>query len=203
MNSRLVHLAMSSRIGYISSMEFDREKFKTLVLYVIWRTSAYPTFGAIKLNKVLWFSDARTFEAFGKSVSGETYIRRKFGPVPRHVDEVIDELRREQLIEVWSEPYYEFEVKRYSTHRPPDTTVFTPDELGFIDWWIKHVAEEHTAKSISEKSHDYGWRIAQDGEELPFNAYLAKRLRPPSEGEELDWALEVANEIEAKARESS
>ncbi len=180
-------------------MEFDRQKLKTLVHYVIWRAGNAPDFGAVKLNKVLWFSDARAFEAFGKLITGETYIRKKFGPVPTHVDSVLNELADEETIEIWKERFHEFQITRYAAVAPPDMTTFTVDELGFIDWWIKHVSEEHTAASISEKSHDYGWQIARDGEELPFTAFLASRIRLLREGEELEWARSIASAIQSKA----
>lgn len=179
-------------------MEFDRQKFKALVLYIIWKAGDVPGFGLTKINKVLWFSDARTFEAYGRPVTGETYIRRQFGPVPKHIDEVLDELVAEGDVRAWSEPYFEFEVKRYKAHSPPETLIFSPDELGFIDWWIKHIAEEHTAASISEKSHDYGWTLAREGEELPLRTFLAKRIREPKAGDELDWARRTAEELESK-----
>ena len=35
---------------------FDRDKFKRLVHYVIRQAGARDWFGAVKLNKVLWFS---------------------------------------------------------------------------------------------------------------------------------------------------
>ena len=176
-------------------MSYDHTKYKALVLYIVWRTGDVRDFGVTKLNKVLWFVDARAFEALGKPVTGETYIRRKFGPVPKHIDTVLDELRIDGLVQAWTEPYFEHVVQRYAAHAPPDTSMFTPEELGFADWWIKHIAKDHTAISISEKSHDYGWKIVRDGDELPLTAFLAKRIRPPMEGEELDWARQAANEI--------
>jgi Protein of unknown function (DUF4065) len=179
-------------------MIYDRNKFKALVLYVIWKTNGVKNFGAIKLNKVLWFSDARAFEALGQAITGETYLRRKFGPVPQHIDEALAELQDEGKTQSWSEPFYDFEVKRFTAHEPPDSTMFSPDELGFIDWWIRHVSHEHTASSISEMSHDYGWRIVKDGEELPYKAFLARRIRPPEDGEELNWAQSAAREIESR-----
>ena len=177
--------------------QFDKEKFKTLVLYVIWRTGDVRDFGAVKLNKALWFSDARTFEAFGKAVTGETYIREKFGPVPQHILSVLDELQRDGLIQAWREPYFEFEVTRYRAHQPPDISAFSADELGIIDWWIKHIAEEHTAGSISEASHDYAWKIAKFGEKLPYQAFLGRRIRQPRD-DELEWAKAAAEQFRSK-----
>jgi hypothetical protein len=178
-------------------MSFSSEKFKVLVLYVIWRTGEVRDFGATKLNKVLWFSDARAFEALGKSITGETYVRQKFGPVPQHINSVLTELQHEGLIQSWSEPYFDFEVSRYRAHQPPDTSAFSADELGLIDWWIKHVSEEHSAASISEASHDYAWKIAKLGEELPFHAFLASRIRQPRD-EELEWAKAAADQLGSK-----
>jgi hypothetical protein len=177
--------------------QFDKEKFKALVLYVIWRTGDARDFGSTKLNKVLWFSDARAFEAYGKSITGETYVRQKFGPVPRHILPILEELRDEGLVQTSTERHFDYEVTRYSAHQPPDIALFNADELGLIDWWVKHVNEEHTATSISEKSHDYAWKIAKMGEELPFHAFLASRVRQPRD-EELEWAKSAAEALGSK-----
>ena len=175
-------------------MELDRPKLKALVLYVIWRTSETRDFGLTKLNKVLWFSDARAFQALGKPITGETYVRQKFGPVPEHAAEIINELEAEGVVETWTEPYFDFEVKRFKAHEPADLSIFNADELNLIDWWIKTVSEHHTAMSISELSHDYGWKIAKMGERLPLYAFLAGSIRHSREGEELDWARDKAKQ---------
>ncbi|MBU1212254.1 MAG: SocA family protein [Alphaproteobacteria bacterium] len=179
-------------------MDFDRDKFKLLVHYVVWKTSDVEGFGATKLNKVLWFADARSYEVWGRSITGETYIRQQFGPVPEHITEAMGELVNEGPVQAWSQPFYDRQLIRYSTDEAPDTSAFTVDELGLIDWWIKHVAEDHSAVSISEKSHDFGWRISLRGESLPYKAFLAKRIRSPREGDELNWARRMAEEINSE-----
>jgi hypothetical protein len=178
-------------------MEFDREKFKQLVLYVIWRTSDRQDFGSTKLYKTLWFAEARANEAFGRPIAGETYIRDKFGPRPEHIRDVLEELEAEELISVWSEPFHQYTITRLRAFQPPDTTVFSADELSLVDWWIKHIDETHTAASISEKSHDYAWKIAGMGEVLPLYAFLASRIREPTD-EELNWAKEKAAKLGLK-----
>ena len=179
-------------------MSFDREKLKTLALYIIWRVGDVRDFGAIKLNKILWFCDARSYEAYGKSITGAIYIRRKFGPVPKDIEPVLDELSQSGMIRTWNEPYFDVAVKRFAAHAPPDVSAFSADELGLIDWWIKHVVEDHTAATISEKSHDYGWKIANEGEELPLKAFLAKRIREPRTPDELEWAQSTARQLAVK-----
>jgi hypothetical protein len=63
-----------------------------------------------------------------------------------------------------------------------------------VDWWIKHVAEEHTATSISDLSHNYAWNIAAMGEEIPLHAVFADRVRSPND-EELEWARTEAKRL--------
>ena len=169
-------------------MTFDKEKFKTLVLYVIWRSSGMRDFGLTRLNKVLWLSDARAFETTGKSVTGESYRRQKFGPVADHLDEILQQFRDSRQAQLWIEPYFDFEITRYTAHAPPDMSAFSGHELGIIDWWIKTISDERPAASPAGPSHDYAWQIAKMGEELPLQAFLANRIRQPREGEELDWA---------------
>ncbi len=178
-------------------MDFDPDRFKALVLYVIWRTSERNDFGSTKLYKALWFAEARANEALGRPIAGETYIRDKFGPRPKHIREVLEELQNDEQIVVWSEPYHQYTITRFRAFQPPDTTVFGAEELSLIDWWIKHIDEAHTAASISEKSHDYAWKIAAMGEELPLHAFLASRIREPND-EELDWAKEAAEKLGLK-----
>jgi Protein of unknown function (DUF4065) len=81
-------------------MQFDHNKFKALLHYIVWKAGDKDDFGATKLYKVLWFSDARAFQLEGRSITGETYVREKFGPMPRHGLSIIDELEREGAIQV-------------------------------------------------------------------------------------------------------
>lgn len=175
-------------------MPFDKEKFKALVLYIIWRAGHRVGFGAAKLNKVLWFSDARAYMLHGKPITGATYIREKRGPVPKEVMPVRAELEREGSIEIRQEPYYNHEITQFTAHAPPDISRFTPEELQIIDWWIRHIDEDHTANSISELSHDYMWEIAGMGEEIPLYAVFAPRIRAPR-GKELEWAKAEAERL--------
>lgn len=178
-------------------MTFDHEKFRSLVLYIIWKTSHRQGFGSTKLNKALWFAEARTFEAFGKPISGETFVRDKYGPRSTHLTEVCNELESNGLIEKFVERIYDYEAVRYRAFEPPATPAFTNEELGFVDWWIAFI-DKHTAASISDFSHDYGWEIAAMGEELPIYAFLASKIRAPEGEQEIEWAQKEAKRLGLK-----
>jgi Protein of unknown function (DUF4065) len=160
-------------------MQFDKAKFKLLVRYIAWKAGRRDWFGATKLNKVLWFSDARSFILSGQSITGATYIRQKYGPVPHQIMPIRAELEREGYIRIFEEG----SLVRLTADAKPDMSAFTKDELQTIDYWIEHIDKEHTAGTISDASHDYAWDIAKMGEELPFYAILANRIRDPSDQE--------------------
>ena len=168
-------------------MAFQRDKFKRLVHYVIWRAGKRDWFGAVKLNKVLWFSETKCFALTGKSITGACYIREKWGPVPKAIMPVRGELEREGAIRVWKQG----NTERATASASPDMSSFTRDEMAIVDWWVEHIATYETAGSISEKSHDYTWSIAEMGEELPMVATFATRIREPN-NEELAWGKEIA-----------
>lgn len=156
-------------------MQFDREKFKNLVVYIAWKAGRRDWFGATKLNKVLWFSEARAYVFHGSPIVGATYIREKFGPVPKQMMPIRKELEKARQIRVFQEG----SLVRITADKKPDMSQFTKTELQIIDHWIEHIDKEHTAKSISDKSHDYAWEIAREGEEVPLYAILAERIREP------------------------
>jgi len=161
-------------------MPFDREKFKALVHYIAWKAGKRDWFGATKLNKVLWFVDARLYVLTGTSATGETYIREKFGPVPKHIMPVRSELEAEGKIRVNRQD----NLVRIVATQPPNTNLFSEQELQVVNWWIDHIDGNHTAQSISDETHDYAWDIAKMGEELPLYAVLANRIREPDPKEQ-------------------
>jgi hypothetical protein len=179
-------------------MQFDRDKFKALVLYIIWRTSHTSGFGSTKLNKALWFAEARSFEAHGKQITGETFIRDRFGPRSRHLRAICLELEDQGFIEPFLEPVHDRNASRYRALSPGDTSRFSPEELAMIDWWISHISNDHTAVSISDLSHDYGWEVAAMGEPLPVQAILAKRIRQLESEDERAWAVDEIKRLSLK-----
>ena len=160
---------------------YDREKLKCLLHYVIKAAGARPKFGAVKLYKVAWFADASAYLRTGKSITGATYIREKHGPIPKDAMSIRSELVRTGAIsQMNGGEYIGWKFKALAN---PDPNCFSQDELDTVNYWIKHIDENHTATSISDESHDYGWDIASMGEELPFTAHMAERTREPNEKE--------------------
>lgn len=166
----------------VPDREFDIERLKQLFHYVIRAAGGRPGFGAVKLYKIAWFSDARAFALRGKSITGATYVREEHGPIPKVARAARSALVKSGAISE-TRGVKEYEGWRFRSLRDPGPLPFSQEEMDIVNYWITHIDEDHTAQTISEESHDYGWEIARTGEELPMVAFLASRGRRPSDVE--------------------
>lgn len=168
-------------------MNLDQEKFKRLVHYVCYKAHDPSILGAVKLNKVLWYSDYIAYFLWAKPITGEVYIKRQHGPVPKHILRALTELIREKSMVEREVEYYGYPKKEYIALTRPDISIFTPDEISLIDEMFDYVCEKHTATSISEETHDDIWKLAIIGEEIPYNTIFASKLGEIDETD-IEWA---------------
>ncbi|MDH4248011.1 MAG: Panacea domain-containing protein [Deltaproteobacteria bacterium] len=158
----------------------SEKKYIEMVHYVINKCKNPSNLGATKLNKILWFSDTFAYRSIGVSISGCAYEKRQHGPVPRGVVSVLDQLVKKQKIAV-KEPDTKYAPREFVSLSPPDTAVFSDDEREILDIVIDEITENHTAKSISDLSHDAIWNAANIGEEIPLFAVFAVAEEEPSD----------------------
>jgi hypothetical protein len=166
---------------------YDHHKFKSLVHYICWRRSNDPsTLGAVKLNKILWYSDLSAFYQLGQPITGARYIKRQFGAVPKPILPVLDELESDGVLTVKDVQHFGKKKKEYIVHQEAASDFLSADELQIVEEMIKVVSEEHTAGSISNASHDHIWKAAKDGEEIPLFTVFAQPGKITDE--EREWA---------------
>ena len=96
------------------------DKFAALVHHIV-HSCDPKQLGAIRLNKALWYIDVLAYQLRGESVTGETYRRRQFGPVPGSIMLVLDNLKSNGKIAIQQAEYaYETTMFfRWRTHTKP------------------------------------------------------------------------------------
>lgn len=162
------------------------DKLKKLTHYICDRCNDPTTLGATKLNKILWYSDRLAFLWLGKPITNETYIKKQFGPVPKHIDEVVSFLEDEgDLVEKWVRDIYP--RREYISLKEPDISVFSAEEISLVDGLIDKICNHHTATSISNASHGKIWELASIGEDIPHATIFADELGDIDE-HDIDWA---------------
>jgi hypothetical protein len=174
----------------------DESKLAELILYISQKCANDPTFGAVKLNKILCYSDFLFYAYHDRGITNVEYQRLPNGPAPRRLIPV-----REQLIKNGDLAMQEVILKNGETQkrsvnlRKPNLDVFSGAEIAMVDRMIESM-EGVTAEDVSEMSHALlGWLVADEGETIPYNSiYFAN---PPLSEEEISRARELKA---AKAR---
>jgi len=75
----------------------DKRKYKAVILFFA-NKIRNDTLGKVKLMKLLYFSDFDFFERYGKSITGDRYVRLPLGPVPEKAEDIIKEMELEGSI---------------------------------------------------------------------------------------------------------
>jgi hypothetical protein len=161
------------------------DKVKACILYACSKDDhANAKLDHIRLNKVLWYSDAASFMATGTPITGTRYVRKPHGPVAKSMSAATDELMKSGLIRrgkrfdptrgAWVDSYEYIGVDNGSVDS--ETVELTEVEKATIDRAFRGACVEHDTSSISERTHGEIWELAQNGEEIPLFLMFAERL---------------------------
>lgn len=177
-------------------MQFDRAKLIDLVHYVC-ATADPGDLGAVKLHKILYFSDMLRYLDSGSPLTGETYFKNKHGPTSRHLTQVLRTLTSQNKLSVETKDYFGYPKRAFTSLEDPDMSKFSDAEISLIDMVANFVCKKHTASSISELSHNRAWELAEPGEDLPyFTAFQMVPVEPTED--DFNWAAEEARKIADK-----
>src|SRR4029077_9662465 len=156
---------------------FDGAKFKEFMLFAADKSVDDPTFGATKLNKILFFSDFLHFGLAGSSITGATYKRKVNGPVATQLPAMAREIERTHDGNFVERPYFNLKQRRLIADRPANPLVFLDEERDLINDVIKNL-ESSNAADVSNLSHirSRAWQVAEESEVIPYTAvFLSSR----------------------------
>lgn len=174
--------------------QFHSDKFNALVHYICGTCTDLSKLNATKLNKILWLSDMLAYSNHGSPITGETYKKDKYGPVPVHINAALEQLKREKKMQVRDVPYSADRKRReFVAEGRANTSLFSKEEIELVDFVRNYICEDHTADSISALTHDDLWKMAQMGERIPYEAILAFDFIPASKND-IEWARSILTE---------
>lgn len=152
--------------------EFDSEKLKELIVYVAAKAQDDLAFGAIKLNKILYYADFAAYRQLGAPITGAAYFKLREGPAPRQLLTARNELIDEGRLQVEERRYFTYLQKRLapSPGCAPDPEFLRPEEQELVDEVIKFFWGK-SAREVSDYSHrEPGWILAEDRADIPYES---------------------------------
>ncbi|MDO8432112.1 MAG: Panacea domain-containing protein [Candidatus Binatus sp.] len=135
-------------------------------------------FGAVKLNKLLFYADVLSYQLYGQSITGQEYQALPQGPAPRRLKPVMEKMRKAGELRTQKLVVGRFAQLRPVVGRLPNLSKFTKQENDLIVRVVQRFWD-FNAKQISEESHLFlGWKLAKRGETIPYNVVLIGNRKP-------------------------
>lgn len=147
----------------------SKERLREMMLFISDRCESDPTFGAIKLNKILFFSDFFSFAERSKAITGVPYKKYSQGPVPTVLKRVRDTMEQNGELAVRKKRYQGGMQDRVVPLREPDLGIFDGRDIVMVEEVID-MLWGLSGTEVSKMSHDRAWRNASEGEVIPYEA---------------------------------
>ena len=173
----------------------DRQRLEAMILYIADKCRSQPNFGKTKLFKLLFWSEMAARGMLGKPISGWSYVKDQFGPVPQDHDEILLEMQEAGAIRIKSDFQVDEEPTRQvvlACKRPSDE-LLTQAQRHLMDRVINEFWDEG-AVQLSNKSHEDipGWEGLVKGYEVPPQLLF---LVPPGRQVDPEEAKRVIDDI--------
>lgn len=179
---------------YIGGTEIHlkMEKLEEAVHYICSICTEEDRLGAVKLNKILYYSDMIYYAKTGTSITGASYAKRQRGPAPKQIRPAMEHLRQQMRLDWKHVPVFEGARREFDAHGETNLSLFSADEIKQIDAMIRFVCDQGAA-DVSEFSHTIVWGAADIGEELPYDTFLVSYLREPDDAQLRQAAAHLAD----------
>ncbi|MDR0951007.1 MAG: DUF4065 domain-containing protein [Candidatus Ancillula sp.] len=149
---------------------FNPDKFRAVLLYILNKVGAKPNIGETALYKLLYFIDMDFYEQHGRSITGLTYIKQKFGPTPKQGEfrPAVKSMQQHEDLEVIQTKYFNNEQKKYLPLTREKLSELRADELKHIDWELDRLSDKN-ASELSDFSHqDMPWMATKIKEQIEY-----------------------------------
>ena len=162
-------------------MDFNNEKFKMVLHYIINKCGFRNTVGRTVLHKLLYFSDFNYYELYEESITNESYRKLERGPVPIHFELAVTELMDEDKIRMGKRRLPCGKVmNRYFSLKEPENDL-KEDELSVINEVIKNISHMN-GKQIGEYSlYDEPVKITADDDIIDYNLVFSRSSKDKNE----------------------
>jgi len=145
---------------------FKQETSIQAILYILQKMGG--TCDIHKCHKILYFADNEHLSKYGRSITGDNYIRMDFGPVPTCIYDLFKAVRGDSYFAVEAEEvrskYFHFvNSKDIIATALPDMNYLSGSDVEMLDKYIAELKDMDFGK-VSNLSHGYAWmNTAQNG----------------------------------------
>ncbi len=145
-----------------------------LILHIARCSEGDPTFGKVKLAKILYYADFASYRDYGQAITGASYKKLQFGPVPKDFLDILDEMENGREIYIRKEKAFPpalHDYDRVMAIREANLVQFSGRDIALVDRLIRQFWNK-SATEISDQSHGIAWQAVENNELIPYSAAL-------------------------------
>ena len=172
-----MHPPAPNRTVTYGTGDFNEPRLRELIVYIAQKSALDPGFGVTKLNKILWWSDLRSFGQMGRTITGVTYLRLPQGPVPDGIDDLRNRMAVSGDIAISNQERFGRVQQRVVPLRSPDLSDFGGKEIAIVDA-ILYEHRGETAKGVSSRSHGRMWEALPQRAPMPYESVFISDAKP-------------------------
>lgn len=132
--------------------QFQPEKLRDVLLYVLEKVGAKPNVGESTLHKLLYFIDHGYHEKFGYSITGLAYVHSPYGPTPtRSFTDIVKQMEADGELEVVTTKHFNNTQKKYLPVKKTELQELSARELEHINDTLTRFGDM-TASELTELS---------------------------------------------------
>ena len=159
----------------ISTPVLDLSKFKNILLYILERCAGKPNVGEPVLYKLLYFCDFNYYELYEEHLTGATYRKLPYGPLPQCFEMAINQMLEGKQIQRIKTKYYNKIQIRYIPLIKADLAGLKAIEKEVIDNVISQMGD-WTTTTISDYSHaDKPWKATEPNNNIEYELAFYRR----------------------------
>ncbi|MFW6377682.1 MAG: type II TA system antitoxin MqsA family protein [bacterium] len=144
-------------------------KFQELKLINMVIFFAYHGVLKTKLMKLLWYTDFLMYKKYKKSISGISYLKYKYGPVPKKFNSMLGAMESINKIEIFEEDGFNGYTKiTIESKESLNTSIFDEEEIKIMNY-VNEYFKDYGSKQIADYSHkEKGWLETEDRQEISY-----------------------------------
>ena len=152
----------------ISVPAIKKDKFKQVLLYLLEKCAGKPNIGETAIFKLLYFIDFNFYELYEMQMTGASYRKLKFGPVPVEFAKITSEMEKKKELKTIKDNYYGYPQTRYFPLIKPDLNILKASEKVVIDK-VVDLFSDWSAKELSDYSHDdIPWKATKSNDVIDY-----------------------------------
>jgi hypothetical protein len=156
-------------VTYRVELSGGQRRLREAILYSAEKGQGMVFFGRIKLNKIIWRADFRSFYERRQPVTGRVYQKLQWGPALIEMVPIMQELLRDGLLIEERRIQGDKEEFRPIAKAKPMLRLFSPEDIHYLDESLHHYWDM-TGTETSDDSHGVAWKSRNIGDPIPYEA---------------------------------